>query len=264
VRTLEQIKAFMLDMDGTFYVDEKLMPHAADLLVELNRRGLPYIFLTNNSSARATDFQQRLKKLGIEVEQRCILTSAEATIRYLRLRTKYNKVFLLGTKALEQEFTEAEFELTADHPDCVVLGFDKTLTYEKLTTACFLIADDLPYIATHPDDTCITAKGLIPDIGSFMAAIYRGTKRWPKVIGKPMPEMVEAALERIGAKAEQTAMVGDQLDTDMTMAKNNGLFGVLLLSGETSKERFEAQTDIEPNLVFDHIGEFYEHLVAKD
>ncbi len=261
-RTLKDIRGFMLDMDGTFYVSDKLMPHARDLLTELQSRDIPFIFLTNNSSARAEDYQAKLARLEISVPLDRILTSGQATVRYMQRYTEYKRVFLLGTPALEDEFTQAGFELTDKEPDCVVLGFDKTLHYEKLKTACFLLAEGLPYLATHPDDTCITTEGLIPDIGSFMAAIDRVVHRWPKVIGKPMPEMVEAALERIGTDAEHTAMVGDQLDTDMTMAKNSGLFGVLLMSGETSKEQFENQNEIKPDLVFDHIGQLYEQIVT--
>ncbi len=260
-RNLGDIRAFLLDMDGTFYVSDRLMPRAPDLLQELERRGLPYVFLTNNSSARADDYRRKLERLGISVPRERILTSGEATIRYLRRHTSYNRIFLLGTPALEQEFREADFQLVEHEPDCVVLGFDKTLTYEKLTRACFFLADGLPYVATHPDDTCITTEGLIPDIGSFIAAIERVTRRRPKVVGKPMPEMVEAALERLGSTTEKTAMVGDQLDTDMTMAQRSGLFGVLLLSGETSRERYEAQDEIRPDLVLDHIGQLYDLLV---
>ncbi len=261
-RTLTDIRGFMLDMDGTFYVSDQLMPHAKDLLDELEQRDIPFIFLTNNSSARAEDYRAKLARVGVEVSLDRILTSGQATVRYLQRYTDHKKIFLLGTPALEDEFLSAGFDLTSKSPDCVVLGFDKTLNYEKLKTACFLLADGAPYVATHPDDTCITTEGLIPDIGSFMAAIERVVHRRPKIIGKPMPEMVEAALERIGTDAEHTAMVGDQLDTDMTMAKNSGLFGVLLMSGETSREQFESQDDIQPDLVFDHIGGLYERIAA--
>jgi HAD superfamily hydrolase (TIGR01450 family) len=259
-RSLADIHAFLLDMDGTFFVSETLMDGALETLAELERRGFPYVFLTNNSSARATDYQAKLTRLGIDVGLNRILTSGEATVDYLNAETPYRKVFLLGTPALEAEFKDGGLTLTDNDPDCVVLGFDKTLTYEKLEKACFLVADGLPYIATHPDNTCIVEAGLIPDTGVFIAAIERVTRRLPKVIGKPMPEMVRAALRKLDSKAEHTAMVGDQLDTDMTMAQRSGLFGVLVLSGETSKERLESQSEIRPDMVVDHVGKLLEQI----
>jgi HAD superfamily hydrolase (TIGR01450 family) len=262
LRGLDQIDAFLLDLDGTFYVDDRLLPRARELLALLERRGSPYVFLTNNSSARATDYQTKLARLGLEVPARRILTSGEATVRHLLRETPFRRVFLLGTPSLEAEFVEAGLTLAGRDAECVVLGFDKTLTYDKLARACLLLQQGLPYFATHPDYTCITEEGYLPDTGAFIVGVEKVTGRRPKVIGKPEPEMVAAALERLGSTAERTAMVGDQLDTDLTMAARAGLFGVLVLSGETSRERLENQSAVRPDLVLEHIGELWELLVG--
>jgi len=262
VRGLDTVDAFLLDLDGTCYVDERLLPRAHALLALLEQRGAPYLFLTNNSSARATDYQMRLARLGLQVPARRILTSGEATVRYLLRETPFRRVFLLGTPSLEAEFLEAGLALAERDAECVVVGFDKTLTYDKLARACLLLQQGLPYFATHPDYTCITEEGRIPDAGAIIAGIEKVTGRSPKVIGKPEPEMVAAALQRLGSTAERTAMVGDQLDTDMTMAARAGLFGVLVLSGETSRERLESQSAVRPDLVLTHIGELWELLVG--
>lgn len=255
---LSGIRAFLFDMDGTVFVSGTLIPGALELLEELDRRGWRYIFLTNNSSERAADYQARLARLGINTGVEKVLTSGEATVSHLREAARFKKVFLLGTPSLEAEFAEAGFELTDRDPDCVVLGFDKTITFRKLETAALLLARGLPYFATHPDYTCITDRGLIPDTGAFIAALEKVTHRLPKVIGKPEPEMVAAALGRLGARAEETAMVGDQLDTDMTMANRAGIFGVLVLSGETSRARLEAQTAVRPDLVLESVRQLLE------
>jgi HAD superfamily hydrolase (TIGR01450 family) len=257
---LHDIDAFLLDMDGTMYVSDRLMPRAAELLALLESRHRPYLFLTNNSSARASDYQAKLSRLGLQARLDQILTSGEATVRHLLRATSFRRVYLVGTPSLEAELREAGLELTDRDPDCVVVGFDRTLTYDKLARACLLLAEGLPYFATHPDNTCITAEGRIPDAGAILAAIERVVHRHPKVIGKPEPEMIAAALERVGTPAARTAMVGDQIDTDMTMAARAGLLGVLVLSGETSRARLEAQQKVTPDLVVEHIGELYERL----
>jgi ribonucleotide monophosphatase NagD (HAD superfamily) len=137
------------------------------------------------------------------------------------------------------------------------VGFDKTLTYARLERACLLLAGGCPYFATHPDFTCITDRGLIPDTGAILAAIESVVHRRPKVLGKPMPEMVSAGLARLGpdARPESTAIIGDQLDTDMTMAASAGLVGILVLSGETSIARLEAQDEVRPDLVVASVAE---------
>jgi HAD superfamily hydrolase (TIGR01450 family) len=174
--------------------------------------------------------------------------------------TPCRRPFLLGTPALEEEFADAGLPVERRDPDCVVVGFDKGLTYEKLSRACLLLAGGLPYFATHADLTCITTEGLIPDVGAFLAAIRAVTGRLPKVLGNPEPEMVAAALERLGCPARNTAMVGDQLDTDMTMAERAGLIGVLVLSGETSRARLDAQSQVHPGLVVSGVAELLELL----
>jgi HAD superfamily hydrolase (TIGR01450 family) len=251
---LKHCRAFLLDMDGTIYVDEKLLPGALDFIEHLQQKKIPYLFLTNNSSTSGSAYQERLTRLGIAVNREKILTSGDATISYLLSQTTHRSVCLLGTPALEADFLAQGFMLDDPDPDCVVVGFDTTLTFAKLERACSLLFRGKPYFATHPDRTCITARGLIPDIAAIIAACEAVTRRLPKIIGKPYQEMVDAALSRLGAEASYTAMVGDQLDTDMTMAQNAGLCGVLVLSGET-KPAMLAASEVKPALCLANIGE---------
>jgi HAD superfamily hydrolase (TIGR01450 family) len=254
---LRACKAFLLDMDGTIYVDERLLPGALALISHLDERRLPYLFLTNNSASSGEVYRQRLSRLGIRVERERILTSGDATISFLLSETPHRSAYLVGTPALEADFRAQGLDLDAEDPDCVVVAFDTTLTFAKLERACALLFRGKPYYATHPDKTCITARGLIPDIAAIIAACEAVTGRTPQIIGKPSPEIVRAALSRLGgARAEATAMVGDQLDTDMTMARRAGLVGVLVLSGETKPERLSAAPEAErPMLCLENVGE---------
>ncbi len=260
-RSLADIKAFITDMDGTLYVSERAVPGAVDFIALLRERGYPFMFLTNNSSARAVTFRDRLRRLGIPAETSEIMTSGEATAHYLWADTSCRRIFLLGTPALREEFEEKGFVLAdSGAADAVVLGFDTTLTYERLKRACLLVAEGCPYYATHPDYTCITDEGLIPDIGSFIEAIKSVTGRVPHVIGKPQPEIVAAALAKLGHTAEETAMVGDQLDTDMTMANRSGLYGVLVFSGETTKRDAAKSRAVVPDLLCSSVVRLAERL----
>jgi HAD superfamily hydrolase (TIGR01450 family) len=145
--------------------------------------------------------------------------------------------------------------LTDKDPETVVLGFDLTLTYEKLRTACDLIRQGLPFIATHPDFNCPTPEGPIPDCGAMIALITASTGVKPKIIGKPYPEMIEALRARYGLENPATiAMVGDRLYTDLAMAEAAGIVGILVLSGETQRADLQG-SEVQPDLVLENLGE---------
>jgi HAD superfamily hydrolase (TIGR01450 family) len=262
---LRGCRGFLLDMDGTIYVDEKLVPGASELIRHLDATGRRYLFVTNNSSARAADYQARLGRLGIEVPRAQVMTSGDATIGHLLACTPHRSAYVVGTPALVEEFAAAGIDTEAEDPDCVVVGFDKTLTFAKLERACALLFAGKPYYATHPDRTCITARGLIPDIAAIIAACEAVTRRVPEIIGKPEAPIVAAALRLLGTTAGETAMVGDQLDTDMTMARRSGLCAALVMSGETTAAKLAAWPEDErPGLRFAHVGELLRCLQAAD
>ncbi len=233
---LRRSRGYLIDMDGTIYIDNELVPGAKELLAHLDATGCRYVFVTNNSSARARDYHARLQRLGIEVRPEQVITSGDATLSYLRRHTPHRSAYVVGTPAFEDECREQGLDLDAADPDCVVVAFDKTLTFAKLERACALLFAGKPYFATHPDKTCITVHGLIPDIAAIIAACEAVTGRLPKIIGKPYPEMVDAALERLGSSIEDTVIIGDQLDTDMAMAAASRALGVLMMSGETTRD----------------------------
>ncbi|MEE9513797.1 MAG: HAD family hydrolase, partial [Anaerolineales bacterium] len=159
----DEILCYLLDMDGTIYLGDHLLPGAHEFIQLLSKRGIQYLFLTNNSSRSRVDYVEKAKKLGLDIRMENIVTSGEATASLLAERGIAARIYLVGTPSLEQEFLDHGFELTDEDPDSVVLGFDTTLTYDKLALLCSLIRNGTPYIATHPDLNCPTADGPIPD-----------------------------------------------------------------------------------------------------
>lgn len=233
---LQNVKCFLLDMDGTFYLGNQLLPGALDFLSLLNERGIPFLFLTNNSSRTQKEYAEKLRRLGAEVPEAQIFTSGEATARYLHKKKPGATLYVVGTPALEREFQEFGFHLSAENPDFAVLGFDTTLTYEKIWKLCDLIVAGVPYIATHPDINCPTETGFMPDIGAMMAMIAASTGKNPDVIiGKPYAPIVQALADKLGLEIGSLCMVGDRLYTDIALGKT-GLMTVLVLSGETHLE----------------------------
>lgn len=256
---LATVRGFLLDMDGTVYLSDRLLPGAAAFLDYTRRAGIRVLFLTNNSSRHAAHYAEKIAAMGLEVTREQILTSGEATARYLQRRAPGSRVAVFGTPSLEEEFRQHGFTLDMKDPAYVVLGFDQTIDYAKLTLLCDLVRAGLPYIATHPDFNCPTATGFIPDIGAIIAFVEASTGRRPDaVIGKPNRPIIEMAADRLQLPVELLCMVGDRLYTDVAMGQAAPIKTVLVLSGETKPPDL-AESPFQPDYVCADLA----HLTAR-
>jgi len=256
---LRALESFLIDLDGTIYLGPEPIPGAADFIRFLRAGGRRYLFFTNNSSKDAEQYADKLSRMGIPTGPEDVLTSGEATVRYLLSETPYRRVYAVGTPSFEAELQRAGFTLSHDGAEAVVLAFDRSLTYEKLERACLLLRTGLPYFATNPDKVCPTDYGYIPDCGSMAALLREASGRWPEFIGKPNPAMIRMGMQKLGATPETTAMVGDRLYTDMQMAYNAGTASVLVLSGETKQEDLD-KAERKPDWVFESVRELQQAL----
>ena len=252
---LSAIKHFILDMDGVLYRGDRALPGAREFLTFLQEENVPFLLLTNNSTMTPAGQVARLARLGIQVPESAILTSAQATAFYLRkVAPPGAAVYVVGEEGLRQAMLDQEFRVVEDGADFVVAGMDRKLTYEKLKRATLAIRAGARFIASNPDRTFPTEEGLVPGAGSILAALEASTDTKPKVIGKPQPAIFELALERMGVGKEGTAVVGDRLETDILGARRAGLKGILLLSGVSSRQDLEKSALI-PDFVFADIGQ---------
>ncbi len=251
---LKRIKLFTLDMDGTIYLDSTPLEGAIEFCEKLDKLG-KLCYFTNNTSKNPMDYVQKLNRIGFPAKRENIMTSGDVTIAYLNKYHKGESVYLVGTKALEESFTSAGITLS-ENSKIVVVGFDMTLTYEKLEKACTLIRNGALFYSTHPDINCPTADGFIPDSGAICAAIELSTGVKPKFFGKPNAETVEMLELKNGLSRDEICMVGDRLYTDIALGKKNGMLSILVMSGETTQQMLdEAVGDNVPDLVFDRIAD---------
>ena len=261
--SLADIRLFLLDMDGTVYLGSRLLPGSLDFLRYLRETSRDHLFLTNNSSRNANYYAEKLTRLGWPAKPEEVLTSGEATALYLGGLKPSARVYLLGTPDLEQEFIEHGFVLTNEKPDYVVLGFDMTLTYEKLVQACDLVRSGVPFIATHPDFNCPTETGYIPDCGAMIALITASTGVKPQVIGKPNREIIDAMFRKKPVTRSQVAMVGDRLYTDIVMGHNARVASILVLSGEAKRDDIDT-APVKPDYVMSGLAELHAALRQAD
>ena len=252
---IQDVRCFLLDMDGTFYLGENLIPGSLDFIRRVEETGRDFLFLTNNSSHNADFYVQRLKRMGLNVGREKVLTSGEATAAVLKEKYPGKRAFVLGNEFLLEEMREAGVRVDQTDPEVVLVGYDTTLDYKKMTAVCDFVRAGLPYIATHPDFNCPTETGFAPDIGAIMAFIEASTgRRADLVVGKPHTGIVQAALRRTGLQVGQLAMVGDRLYTDIETGLKSGMLSILVMSGETTPEMLAAYPN-KPDLVFDRLAE---------
>jgi HAD superfamily hydrolase (TIGR01450 family) len=247
-------------MDGTFYLGNQILEGSLAFLDKVQSTGRQALFLTNNSSKSADVYVDKLRRMGVRDPFLRVLTSGQATAQYALKAFPGKAAFVLGTEPLQRELRSAGISIDAQSPDYVIIGYDTTLTYAKMTRVCDLVRAGLPYIATHPDFNCPTEDGFAPDIGAIMAFIEASAGRRPDVIiGKPYRGIVEEAMRVTGLQPSQLAMVGDRLYTDIAMSARHGMLGILVLTGE-AKEADIASSPDQPDLVYNRLSDMINYL----
>lgn len=253
-KEIEIKRLFVLDLDGTFYLGEKLMKGSLEFINQLKKTGREYLFFTNNASKSPEFYIKKLAGMGCFIENKNIATAGDVTIKYLNEHHKGKAVYLLGTGILKESFRKSGIKLVSKKPDIVVVSFDLTLTYEKISKACRFIREGALFYATHLDLNCPTEDGFIPDCGAICAMVVASTGKSPRYFGKPFRETLDMVSVMTGYDKSEMVVVGDRLYTDIAMGRNNGVTSILVLSGET-KQRDLENSEIKPDFVFNTIGE---------
>jgi HAD superfamily hydrolase (TIGR01450 family) len=252
--SLNNKKLFFIDLDGTIFLGDQVIPGASNFISALRQYNKHFYFLSNNSSKSKMDYVKKLRSMDIEVSEKEIILSTDGVIEYL-LKGEYKDIYVLGTNSMKLLFREAGFNMDSAKPQCVVLGYDTELTYEKLRETALLLLNGVDFFATHCDMVCPTPQGPIPDIGSFLALLKAATGRAPdKIFGKPNIEMVSKVLNTHDVSPEDVVIIADCLYTDMELAKRINCDFICVLSGETSREDIE-KSDDQPELIIKNVGE---------
>ena len=238
-------KLFLLDIDGTICVGNRLIPGADRFLNGLSEYGGDYVFITNNTTMSVADYRKKFAKLGIPTTSGNFLTASVATAHYLKQKYGSRPVYVLGTDSLIRELESFGVCTTRDPEKegiaCVLASYDNELTYQKLTDICRLLTErpELDYAATNPDYVCPIESGYVPDCGSICEMIGHAIHRMPTYIGKPGIRMIEMALDMTDRTRDEAVLVGDRLYTDIACANMAGVSAALVLSGESTREEMQ-------------------------
>src|SRR5215813_1268500 len=252
------VESWLTDMDGVLVHEGRPVPGAPEFVTKLRSSGKPFLILTNNSIYTARDLQARLARMGIEVPEASIWTSALATAQFLDDQRPGGTAYAIGEAGLTTALHAIGYILTDHEPDYVVLGETRTYSFEAITTAIRLINAGARFIATNPDATGPSSEGALPACGSVAAMISKATGVEPYFVGKPNPMMMRSALNTIGAHSETTAMIGDRMDTDVLCGLEAGLETILVLTGISTRDevdRFPYRPSRVVNSVADLVNE---------
>ena len=250
------LDAVFLDLDGTIYLGDCLIPGAIDFLSRCDSNGVKRFFLSNNSSRSVDQYVSKLQGLGIPATADDVLLSTHDLISWLGAN-KITQTWLVGTEGMREMLESVGINTQSESPEYVVLGYDTEITYEKISTASIHLHRGVPMVASHPDMVCPSPDGGLPDTGAYMAMFEATTGVRPThICGKPQPGMILHKIEALGLDPSRCAMVGDRLYTDMAMASRSGVQGILVLSGEATMDDVDSLPDDaeqRPSMIVDSV-----------
>jgi NagD protein len=253
--TVPLYRGYAFDLDGTLYLGEKLIEGADAVIAALRADGARVVFVTNKPLETTLDYARKLTKLGIPAEPSDVISAIDALILYLVETHPGARLLAIAESVLIHELEFAGFAVTDDphDTDVVVVSFDRTFDYDKLTRAYQAVGAGAAIVATNPDPYCPTPDGGLPDCAAMLAAIEACTgAKAEAIVGKPSIHMARAFLDRLGVPAADAVMVGDRLLTDVAMGLSAGMNSILVLSGATTREAL-AESGVAPTHVIDDV-----------
>lgn len=240
-------KGYLLDLDGTVYRGGQVIPEAKTFIARLAEQNIPYLYVTNNSSMTPQQLADKIQKMGIPAKPEEFFTSSMAVAETIRKteaeqpEKRQATVLAIGETGLYTALEEKGFAIVDKAPaDYVVVGIDRSFSYEKMKQATLAIYGGARFLSTNCDRAIPTEEGLVPGNGSITASIAYATSRKPLYVGKPEETMVKLSLERLGLAAEDVMMVGDNLETDIACGENGGVDTLLVYTGFSQAEHVEA------------------------
>jgi NagD protein len=241
-------------MDGVLVYEDQAIPGAAELIQQWTDQGKRFLVLTNNSIFTPRDLAARLRASGLEIPEESLWTSALATAEFLKSQIPGGSAFVIGEAGITTALHEAGYIMTETRPDYVVVGETRNYSFEAITKAIRLINGGARFIVTNPDATGPSAEGVLPATGAIAALITKATGKSPYVVGKPNPMMFRSAMNRIGAHSENTAMIGDRMDTDVVAGIEAGLHTILVRTGIADQREIE-RYPFRPDEVLDSVAD---------
>ena len=259
ISLLKKYKAFLLDLDGTIYRGKEVIPEASGFIEQLKEKGFPFLYLTNNSSATPEVLAERLSSMGISAEPEEFFTSAMASAQMIKDLEKEKdpsqvSIYMIGEEGLRKALMNEGFSMVEQAPaDYVVVGIDRSFTYEKMKQGVQAIYQGARFISTNGDRAIPTEEGLAPGNGALTASLSYATGQMPVYVGKPEEAMIRLALAALFCKEKEVLLIGDNLETDIAAGASSGVDTLLVYTGFSQEKDVEASS-IQPTYKVDNLS----------
>lgn len=247
-------QGFLIDMDGVIYIENTLIPGAADFIHKLRKEDIPFTFMTNNSQRSPLDGVRKVAKMGIEIEEKHVYTSAMATAHFMGQQFPNGTAYVLGEGGLIKSLHENGFTLVQNDPDFVVVGEGINFTLEMVRNAIDFILEGAKLIATNLDATPRKKGWNNLGIAAVIAMIEEATGKAAFSVGKPSPVMMRAARKHIGLATNEVTVIGDTMSTDIQGGVSVGYKTILTLTGMTKREQL-ADYPFKPDMIIESIAD---------
>ena len=254
MKTLQEKKGFICDMDGVIYHGNRLLDGVKEFVDWLTVNEKRYLFLTNSSERSPRELSQKLERLGLSVSEDHFYTSAMATAAFLQSQKPNGSAFVIGEAGLINAVYGAGFSMNDVDPDYVVVGETSSYSYNKIEKAVRLVLKGAKLIGTNPDLTGPTEKGIAPATKALISPIELATGKQAYFVGKPNPLMMRHGIKHLGVSREDAAIIGDRMDTDIIAGIESEIDTVLVLSGVSSRETVE-MFPYGPDYIFNGVGD---------
>ena len=249
-------KGYLIDLDGTIYKGKDRIPAGEAFFQELQKREIPYLFVTNNTTRTPESVQEMLvNQFNIDTPVSTIYTATLATIDYMNDLGLEKTVYVIGEAGLKEAIQAAGYVEDKENPAYVVVGLDWQVDYEKFAKATLAIHKGAHFIGTNPDLNIPTERGLLPGAGSLITLLEAATRVKPVYIGKPNAIIMDKAVEHLGLERQEIVMVGDNYLTDIRAGIDNGIPSLLVTTGFTKPEEVE-DLPIAPTHVLSSLAEW--------
>ena len=244
-------------MDGVIYHGNRILPGVREFLDWLRDHGKRFLFLTNSSQYTPRELQQKLDRMGLDVDESHFYTSALATAHFLKSQEPGGSAYVIGEHGIQNALYDAGLTFNDVNPDYVVVGEARGYNLEMITKAIRLVNDGARLIGTNYDLTGPAEDGIVPACRALLAPIELATGRSAYYVGKPNPLMMRTGLKLLGVHSEDAALIGDRMDTDIIAGIESGLDTALVLSGVTTREECR-QFPYRPRLILNGVGDIAE------
>ncbi|MCD7863613.1 MAG: HAD-IIA family hydrolase [Lachnospiraceae bacterium] len=257
MKDLLKKKGFICDMDGVIYHGNRLLPGVTEFLEWLKENHKEYLFLTNSGQYTPRELQQKLGRMGLDVDESHFYTSALATAHFLNSQAPGCSAYVMGEHGILNALYDAGITYNDVNPDYVVAGEPSGYSLEMITRAIRLVQNGAKLIGANYDLTGPTETGIAPACRALLAPIELATGKQAYYMGKPNPLMMRSALKMLGVHSEESVIIGDRMDTDIVAGIESGLDTVLVLSGVTSREEY-LNFPYRPRLILEGVGDIPE------